>query len=332
MRDVAKLAGVSKQTVSVVLNGKPGITAETQQRVLEAVDKLGYRVSTVARSLRTGRTRTIAFIASDTSSPFIGRLAVAAEDYANSSGYSLILHNTHDDVDRENAYFAACIARGVDGVVFISATDECPGLDILRKAGVPAVAIDRLPEPYDGPSVTLNDIETGRLAGEHLLRLGHTRLAHISGPLTLRMGRSRLQGFRETLEAHGAAAGLHVETAGGWGYQPGHEAMVRVLHAGRKPTALFAAADTLAIGAMHAIRQAGLRVPEDISVIGVDDIDCAAFQNPPLTTLRQSKKELAELGLQLLFDILDGKEPERTEIVMEPLLIVRRSTAPLRQD
>jgi LacI family transcriptional regulator len=328
MKDVADMVGVSKQTVSAVINNKPGITQETRDRVLAAIEELGYRPDSIARSLATGRTYTIAFIASDVSAPFIGTLAVAAEDYAYSCGYSLVLYNTHDDIEREAAYFAAAVQRGVDGVLFISATDQNTGLDTLQATAIPAVAIDRVPVPYCGPSVILDNLETGRLAAEHLLSLGHSHIAHISSPQTVLMSRERLQGFQQMLEAQGGLSRLHTETATNWGYQAGYDAMQRVLATGPSPTAVFAAADALAIGAMCAIREAGLRVPEDISVVGVDDLDIAQFQNPRLTTIRQSMTELAVLGLQLLFDLLDGKEPKQTNIVMEPVLVVRQSTSP----
>ncbi len=324
------LAGVSKQTVSAVINEKPGITSETQKRVLAAIEELGYRPDSVARSLATGRTHTIAFIASDVSAPFIGTLAVAAEDYARSCGYSLILFNTHDDVKREAAYFTAAVQRGVDGVLFISATDQHTGLNVLGDAGVPSVAIDRVPYPYEGPSVILDNLKTGCLAAEHLLSLGHTQVAHVGGPQTVLMSRERLQGFQQALEAQGAALRLNVEMAENWDYQAGYDAMHRILAKNHLPTAVFAAGDALAIGAMRAIREAGLLVPEDISVVGVDDIDSAAFQNPPLTTIRQSITELAVLGVQLLCNILAGNEPAQTHIVMEPVLVVRQSTAPPR--
>jgi len=330
MQDVADLAGVSKQTVSVVINGKPGITEETRHRVLAAVEQLGYRRDLVARSLRTGRTRIVTLIVSDTSSPFIGRLAVAAEDYAHSCGYSLVLHNTHDDTEREAVYFESAAERAVDGVLFISATDDSPGLDILRSAGIPFVAVDRTPFPYDGPAVVLDNIEVGRLAAEHLLSLGHRRIAHISGPEWVHMSRERLQGFAETLDAQSAGAGLYVQKTRGWDYDDGYQTMRHILADAPDCTAVFAAADVLAMGAARAIREAGLRVPQDISVVGVDDIDCAAYACPPLTTIRQSIKDLAVLGLRHLFDILDGKEPEETRIVMDPVLIVRESTAPPR--
>lgn len=331
MRDVAELAGVSKQTVSAVLNGKPGITAETQARIRQAVATLGYQLDNVASSLRTGRTRIIALVVSDISSPFIGRLAVAVEDYASAAGYSLVLHNTHDDIVRESSYFTVAVERKVEGVIFISTADHSPGLELLQARGIPAVAIDRIPDPYSGPAVMLDNVKTGRLAAEHLLELGHRHLAHISGPPTVRMARDRWLGFQQAVTAQPDLPNPQIETASGWDYADGYQAMQRLLASGHPLTALFAAGDALAIGAMCAIQSAGLAVPQQISVVGVDDIDSAAYQNPPLTTVRQSMTELAQLSVQLLFDLLAGKEPMPTTIVMDPVLIVRASTARVAQ-
>lgn len=326
MRDVAALVGVSKQTVSAVLNGKPCITAETQARIRQAVATLGYRLDNVASSLRTGRARILALVVSDISSPFIGRLAVTVEEYASAAGYSLVLHNTHDNVDRETSYFTVAVERKVEGVLFISTADHSPGLELLQERGIPAVAIDRIPDPYNGPAVMLDNVKTGRLAAEHLLGLGHRHLAHIGGPLTVRMARDRWLGFQQAVAAQPDLPNPQLESASGWDYADGYQAMQRLLAAGHPLTALFAAVDTLAIGAMCAIQSAGLSVPQQIGVVGVDDIDNAAYQNPPLTTVRQSITELAQLSVQLLFDLLAGKEPMPATIVMDPVLVVRAST------
>jgi LacI family transcriptional regulator len=279
MKDVAEIVGVSIQTVSAVINNKPGITAETRDRVFAVIEQLGYRTNSIARSLRTRQTCTIALILSDVSSPFIGRLAVNVEDYVYSRGYRLILYNTHDDVEREYAYMKDASERDIDGVLFISATDQCKGLDILCSAGIPYVALDRIPDPYNGPSVTLDNVKAGRLIAEHLLWLGHRNIAHISGPSGLCMTRERLLGFQQALEAQGMSSTLHVESAYGWDFQSGYQAMQHILVQGFLPTAVFSAGDLLAIGAMLAIREAGLKVPEDISIVGVDDIDINLLPN-----------------------------------------------------
>ena len=329
MKDVARLADVSVQTVSTIINGRPGISEETTFRVQKAIKDLGYRPFSVARSLRTRETKTIALVVSDIANPSFATMASAAEDYAHKAGYSLVLYNTHDDTDREANYMRTAIERWVDGVVFVSAKDQMASLVALQAAGIPSVAVDRIPEGYEGYSVTLDNVEAGRLAAEHLLDLGHTCIAHISGPLELRLSRERLVGFRNAIEARGYQSGPCIENQqGNWVCSSGYSAMKKLLLQREGLTAVFAANDRMAIGAMQAIYEAGLRIPEDISVVGLDDIEVAAFQIPPLTTVRQSFAQLATLGVQLLSDILAGKEIEQEMRIIKPELIIRKSTCP----
>ncbi len=174
MKDVAREAGVSVQTVSAVVNDKPGITDGTRRRVLDTIKTLGYRPYTVARSLRTRKTRTISLIISDIANPSFATIASVAEEYAHRHGYSLVVYNTHDDVEREGRYLQTAIDRWIDGILFVAAQDRMDGLNDLQAAGIPTVAIDRIPEGYCGPSVSLNNVKAGRLAVEHLIGLGHT--------------------------------------------------------------------------------------------------------------------------------------------------------------
>jgi LacI family transcriptional regulator len=216
-------------------------------------------------------------------------------------------------------------------MIFVSAEDKMTSLNALEAAGIPTVSIDRIPDGYDGPSVTFDNVKAGRMAAEYLLDLGHTGIAHISGPLKLRLARERLAGFQQAIEARGISSGLCVSGEGNWECMAGYKAMQIIMTSDRRPTALFAANDRMAIGAIQVIHEAGLRVPDDISVVGLDDIELAAFQNPPLTTVRQSFTELATMAVRILLDILGGKESERRQIVVEPSLVVRQSAAPLSQ-
>jgi LacI family transcriptional regulator len=325
MKDVAELVGVSIQTVSAVINNKPGITDETRDRVLEAIKQLGYRPYSVARSLRTGQTRTLALIVSDLSNPSFGTMASAAEDYAHRFGYNLTVHNTHDDVTREASYIQSLTQRWIDGVLYVSAEDELSSQTALKQAGIPSVAIDRIPENYVSPSVTLDNTKAGYMAAQHLLDLGHHHIAHISGPLRLRLVRERIAGFEKALANYGVYPFARVE--GNWTCDSGFVAMKHILNHQPHPTALFAANDRMAIGAMQAIQEARLRVPDDISVVGLDDIEVAAYQNPPLTTVRQSFAELATLAIQLLLALIQKDQPAETQLVIEPELIERQSTS-----
>ena len=193
------------------------------------------------------------------------------------------------------------------------------------QGGISSVAIDRIPEYYSGPSVTLDNMKAGYIAAQHLIALGHRHIAHISGPLRLRVARERIGGFEKALAHHGLNPTASEE--GNWTCDSGYGAMKRILNHQPHPTALFAANDRMAIGAMQAIQEARLRVPDDISVIGLDDIEVAAYQNPPLTTVRQSFVELATRAIQLLLALIQKDQPAETQLVIEPELIERQSTS-----
>jgi DNA-binding LacI/PurR family transcriptional regulator len=327
MKDVARLASVSVQTVSVVVNDKAVVATDTRNRILAAIDELGYRPQAVARSLRTGATRTIGLMVADITNPFFARMADAVEDHAHGAGYSLILYNTHSDPERERTYFQIAAQRWVDGMLFVTTKDMLHGLDALRSAGIPVVAIDRIPDDYDGPYVILDNRMSGRLAAQHLLDLGHRDLVHICGPLDLRLSVERLESFESTVRERGGTPIPHVIGDASWSCGSGYRAMRGLLKGERRPTAVFAANDRLAIGAMRAIVEAGLRIPEDVSVIGVDDIELAAYQTPPLTTIRQNLRDVATLATRMLLDLVSGTDSRQSKVVFKPELVVRQSTA-----
>jgi DNA-binding LacI/PurR family transcriptional regulator len=332
MQDVADLVGVSKQTVSAVINDKPGITEETRARVLAAIEQLGYRLDFRARSLRTGRTRTIALLVTDVASPFLSKIASAAEDCAYAAHYNLVLYNTRDSIERERAYIDSVVQRSVDGVLAIAARDASTATASLTAAGIPVVMLDRIPQQYRGPSVTFDNRGAGRLAAEYLLSLGHRRLAHIAGPDSVNISQERLEGFGQALAEHGQAGGFPLERAAAWGVQDGYEAMRRLQGRDAAFTAIFAAGDPLAIGVMRALREAGRNIPTDVSILSIDDIDLAEFLYPPLTTISQAIAEMANRGVQLLLDLLAGNSPAETQVVIAPRLIVRESCRRLDTD
>ncbi len=321
MKDVARLAGVSVQTVSVVVNDKAVVSAETRDRILAAIDELGYRPQAVARSLRTGTTNTIGLMVADITNPFFSRMADAVEDHAHAAGYNVILYNTHSDPERERTYLHIAAQRWVDGMLFVTTTDTLHGLRELQDADIPVVAIDRIPNGYDGPSVILDNTRTGTMVAEHLLDLGHQRLAHICGPLDLRLSIERLESFHEAIRARGLEPLPHAVGDAAWSCESGYDSMRGLLSRDPAPTAVFASNDRLAIGAMRAASEAGLRIPQDISVVGVDNIELAPYQTPPLTTVRQSLSDVATLATRILLDLVAGRLPERTQVVFEPELI-----------
>lgn len=330
MKDVALRAQVSVQTVSAVINQKPEITDRTKTRVLEAIAELGYRPYKVARSLRTRQTHTLALIVSDIANPPFAALASAAEDHARAFGYSLMVYNTHDDSDREISYIQGAAQSWVDGVLFVPAGDRMPALEALHAAGIPSVSIDRVPEGYAGPVVKLDHAAAGRQAAAHLIALGHTRIAHIAGPRALQVGRERLEGFYQGMRFAGLEPDEQLIEEGNWGYEEGYRAMTRILSRPPHPTALFAASDRMAIGAIRAAYEAGLRVPDDLAVVGVDNIEVTAYTIPSLTTIIQPYARMGTLAVRMLLDLLDGRMPDPSQVFIAPELVIRQSSAPPR--
>jgi DNA-binding LacI/PurR family transcriptional regulator len=329
MQDVGSLVGVSAQTVSAVINGKPGITSETTARVLAAIEQLGYRPHYSARSLVTGRTNTLALFIFDVSMPVAGKIATATEKYAYAHQYNVILYNTEDILERELAYVDEAIGRSVDGAVFMPANDDSRGPQMLVDAGIPVVTIARRPRHYAGPSLVLNNFRAGELAGQHLAALGHTRIACVAGPGDVHTSIERTHGLRKALAGYGIAELAGCVEARGWTSEAGDRAMRELIDRGVSFTAVYVAGDGLAIGAMHALDEAGRRVPEDVSLISVDDIDLAAYLKPPLTTVRMPVASMAERCVQLVLDALNGAPIAEERIVIEPSLVLRRSTARL---
>jgi DNA-binding LacI/PurR family transcriptional regulator len=278
--------------------------------------------------LRTRRTNTIALVVPDIANPSFSTIASAAEDTAQAAGYSLVNYNTHESLEREAKYIRLAAQRWVDGILFVSSQDQLTAWESLKASGIPCVAIDRIPVGYDGSSVTLDNLKAGELAANHLIELGHRKLAHISGPVRLRLARERLQGFQRALASQPVAQTTIIHSSG-WNCEHGYTAMNELLQQEDFPTALFAASDRLAIGAMHAAYEADLRIPQDLSIIGLDDIEVAAFQYPPLTTVRQSFSEMARRAVNLLLSLLDNEMLQHEQHVLEPELIARASTAAL---
>lgn len=332
MQDVAMLVGVSKQTVSAVLNGKPGITAETTARVRAAIEQLGYRPHHSARSLATGRTYTLALFVFDVSMPIPGMVAVAAEQYAAALGYQLILFNTRESLEREREYLGAVLQRSVDGVIFMPAADASDAPQKVLEAGVPVVTIQRRPTHYEGLSVTLNSAKAGRMAAEHLLDLGHRRFVALGGPVTVHTGIERLQGFCEALEACAEPASCYSAPSPNWRPEAGYEAIRAIIAQDIPFSAVFAAGDSLALGALRALHEAGLDVPRDVSLVGLDDIEMASFFTPPLTTVRMPVVQMAETCVRLLVEAIGGHPAEQRSIVVDPELILRQSTAPFARN
>jgi LacI family transcriptional regulator, galactose operon repressor len=325
IREVAGRAGVSPTTVSHVVNATRFVSHEIRARVMEAMTELGYHPNAVARSLRRGRTHTLGLVLPDSANPYFAELGRGIETAAFGRNYSVVLCNTEGEELRERVYVDLLTRRQVDGLLYVPAGSRVDVLrDLLRQA-LPVVLVDRdLPgAPID---VVLSDKRGGAyLATRHLIALGHRRIGCIGGPSSLLMSGQRLQGYRDAL----AEADLPIDESlvlrGDYHPQSGWAAARSLLASPVPPTAIFAANDLMAIGVLRAAGELGRRVPDDLAVVGFDDIELASYTTPPLTTVSQSASEVGRAAVELLLQRLADPARPPVRRTLETRLVVRAS-------
>jgi LacI family transcriptional regulator len=327
LRDVAAHAGVSVTTVSNVVRNWPYISAELRHRVQDSIDTLGYSPHIVAQGLRTGQTQAIAFIVPDLSNPYFAEIVAAAEDAAQAHGYTLLVFNTHEDPVREAECIQKAARRWADGLLIAQSASTSESSTPWDNVHIPVIAVDRIPESGTHPACAVDNLLVGSTATEHLFSLGHRKIAHIAGPQAVRPALDRCLGYRKTLNEHQLPYSQIVYSGATWGPNDGYRCMTALLDGDDPPTAVFASNDRVAIGALHAISERGLRVPRDISLIGVDDIEISVHLNPPLTTMRQPLDQLANIAVEMLLQVIREETLELSLRLLEPELIVRGSTA-----
>jgi len=332
LRDVATYAGVSVTTVSNVVRGWPYITTETRQKVQQAILELGYSPHPIAQGLRSGRTQTIGFVVPDLANPHFASLVSTVEDVAYEHGYSVLVFNTHENERREAEGVRRLTNGWGDGIVVVQTRNALQTGNLLQSVTIPVVAIDRVLNSYTGAFCNVDNLELTRLAMQHLYDLGHRRIAHLAGPHYALSAQARMDGYQCFVHE----AGLEYME-----YRPGNRElcsedegyydMRHLLDEHERPTAVIDSNDRMAIGAIHAIQEYTLSVPNDISVVGADDIEVSKYINPPLTTVRQPLEEMARIGVELLLQLIQNANHDRMHISLKPTLIVRASTAPPKQ-
>ena len=326
IKDVAKRANVSFTTVSHVINNSRPVSEDAAARVNAAIAELGYLPSDVARALQSKRTRTIGMIVTTTSNPFFGEVIRGVEQASFAHGYTLVICNTDDVAQHLVAYMRMLFAKRVDAVVVMT-TNARP--EFFRRLGqikrVPVVAIDA--PAGSVPSVFSDDsFLGGQLVADYLLDKGFSRIAIVSGPESHPRMRDRLVGFGEALARRGLTQGADMVVETDLTMDGGLVAARRLLaRQGQRPDAVFALSDVLAIGLLHGLHDAGLKIPDDISVVGYDDIEMAAHTFPPLTTVRQPAAEIGAAAAEALIELLDRATPLPKSVMLVPGLVERNS-------
>jgi LacI family transcriptional regulator len=324
--DVARLAGVSTATVSRALNGTGQVGESKRFAIDAAVERLGYRPNTIARSLVTRSTQTIALLLPDITNPFYAELVTGIQQLTRERDYMMLLCTTDFDPEQEERYLRLLRAKHVDGALVDGLVLPPERIARFVEDGFPIVCLDRDVDSRSVPLVQVDNALGAGLATGHLLGLGHTRIAHIMGA-TARISEERLLGYQAALTQAGVAPDSSLIAFGGFTETGGHDAMRALLAIGPCPTAVFAANDLSAIGAINAIAASGRSVPGDVSVVGFDDLRLAPYTSPPLTTIRQPAAEIARLSTELLLDMIAGRRPGKLHHRLPPELIVRESTA-----
>jgi len=332
MRDVAERAGVSVATVSHVINQTRPVSDELRRRVLAAMDELGYHPNALARSLRQKRTSTLGLIIPDTNNPYFAEVARGVEQVAFERDFTVILCHSDYNPERELQYVDVLYAKRAAGVIWIPATENCEAAERLTGYGVPLIVLDRRTPEVQCPSVLADNFRGGYAATEHLITLGHRRIGCIARPVGLSHSQDRILGYQSALRDYGLPLDEALIAKGGFRLENGRQAAFYLFDLNPPPTALFAYNDIMAIGALRAAHERGLRVPQDFSIVGFDDIPQAAFTCPALTTVSQPKLDMGRRGAELLFDLIEGKRPPtETDVPLEVRLVVRESTGPAPQ-
>jgi DNA-binding LacI/PurR family transcriptional regulator len=324
--DVARLAGVSTATVSRALNGTGQIAPTTRATIEAAVEQLGYRPNTIARSLVTKSTQTIALLLPDISNPFYAALVSGIQQAALSHGHTMLLCTTESDAEREEHYLRVLRAKQVDGALVDGLVLPSDRIARFVEDGFPIVCLDRDIDSRSIPLVQVDNRAGGRLATGHLLALGHTRIAHVTGAGELGISDERLAGYRDALTDAGLEVDFDLVGEGRFTERGGHDAARALLERNPDVSAIFAANDLSALGVLNAIVETGRRVPDDVSVVGFDDLRLAAYTSPPLTTIHQPGVEIAKLATEILIGLTQGRRAERMRHLLEPRLVVRGST------
>ncbi|MFJ8581752.1 LacI family DNA-binding transcriptional regulator [Micromonospora sp. NPDC093277] len=332
IKEVAQLAGVSLGTVSNVLNQPERVTEATRKRVLDAIATLGYVRNDSARQLRAGSSRQIAIVVLDVANPFFTDVVRGAENAAEDQGVMVVVCNSSEDAQRERRHLDLLEEQRVRGVLITPVDDtRSSRLEELIERGTPVVLVDRGSGWHNRCSVAVDDVHGGRLAGEHLAALGHRRIAFVGGPMSIQQVADRHRGVS------GAVAGkaeLVAVATSSLTVSSGRAAAGQIadLPASERPTAVFCANDLLALGVLQEMTQRGVRVPQDIAIVGYDDIEFAAAAAVPLSSVRQPREQLGRTAAGLLLEeIASHGDHEHRHVMFQPELVVRASSSrPMR--
>ena len=324
MSDVAKLARVSTATVSRFFSSPGVLSQETRERVEAAIGQLDYQPNVLARNLRKLENRTVLVIVPDISNTFFSKILRGIQLVARSSGYKVLLCDTENDVELEKEYLNSLNQRDADGCILLTARLEKKMIEEIAVRYPLVLACEYYPGA-DISTVSIDNIGSASKATEHLISLGHKKIVHLTGPMNIILSLDRLAGYQQALLANGLAFDASLVYHGDFTYQSGYYQMKKIISQGNLPTAVFAANDEMAIGAIKAIREYGLQVPGDIAIVGFDNIEIASIFEPALTTIAQPMTEIGEYAMNLFLALTKDEKMKKRRYVLSDCLVIRSS-------
>jgi len=331
IKDIAKELGISASTVSRALSDSPLVNAETKRTILQVAERRGYQRNELARALVVGSSGAVGLVLPDITNPFFSDVARGVGEVADEIGVGVILCNTDGRIDRELHYIRLMRRKRVDGLLLCSTTVEAPYLDELTQAPFPFILVSRLSGEGDAPFVITDDRAGARLAVEHLVNLGHTRIGFIGGPENVQASQDRMETYLNVLNENSLPTLPEWRSYAGFTQASGREAAQRMLSLPDHPTAIFAANDVTALGVLEVAEGSGFQVPSDLSLVGYDDISYASLPRIQLTTVAQPAVEMGQIAANWLFAAIENPEIARLHRTLAPKLVVRSTTAPAPQ-
>lgn len=330
MKDIAKLAGVSTSTVSHVINKSRFVSEEISERVNKAARELNYRPSALARSLKVNRTKTIGMLVTTSTNPFFGEVVKGVERSCYQQGYNLILCNTEGDNERMRGSIDTLLQKRVDGLILMCSSLEGERIDVFEQyPDIPVVVMDWGPMLFTSDKIQDNSLRGGYLAAKHLIDSGHKEIGCITGPLVKHQAQMRYEGYKRALIE--AQLSFHADwiIESDFECEGGYEAFNRMYEKGPLPSSIFVCNDMMAMGVINAAHEKGIKIPEELSIIGYDDIHIAKFMTPSLTTIHQPKYRLGKAAVEALLNKVEGRETDAQVVQLEPTLIERATVKSL---
>ncbi|EGQ8606200.1 substrate-binding domain-containing protein [Vibrio parahaemolyticus] len=327
MKDIAKLAGVSTSTVSHVINKTRFVSEEISERVNNAAKELNYYApSALARSLKVNRTKTIGMLVTTSTNPFFGEVVKGVERSCYHKGYSLILCNTEGDNERMRQSINTLLQKRVDGLILMCSSLEGERIDVFeRYPDIPVVVMDWGPMLFTSDKIQDNSLRGGYLAAKYLIDCGHTEIGCITGPLIKHQAQMRYEGYKRAMNEAGLDFNANWIIESDFECEGGYQAFKKMAERGTLPSSIFVSNDMMAMGVINAANELGIKVPDDLSIIGYDDIHIAKFMSPSLTTIHQPKYRLGQAAVETLVRRLDDKSNEAQVVQLEPTLVIRNS-------